>query len=182
MNNKTTTTKLNNYTTYTKKDLLTIIESNNIIQPKAKYSNKLLINMLANIPDKGEVSIESTRSNNGMINRGSLCEMLVKMYVLGKTKMLKSECNEADLDTSALDEKRLKMFNLPRSKNIEIKFSTSFAYASPKSNKAHYTIVCNDTGAYLVESGKLAKNKSNHIIAKQPNGVLLKNLSMVLGY
>ena len=108
--------------------------------------------------------------------------MLVKMYFLGKTSMTKSDCGEVDLDTSTLDEKRLKMFNLPRSKNIEIKFSTSFAYASPKSNKAHYTIVCNDTGAYLVESGKLAKNKSNHIVAKQPNGVLLKNLSMVLGY
>lgn len=182
MNNKATTTKLNNYTTYSKKDLLMIIECNNQIQPKAKYSNKLLLNMLNNIPDRGEVSIESTRSNNGMINRGSLCEMLVKMYILGKTSMTKSDCGEVDLDTSALDEKRLKMFNLPRSKNIEIKFSTSFAYASPKSNKAHYTIVCNDTGAYLVESGKLAKNKSNHIVAKQPNGVLLKNLSMVLGY
>lgn len=49
---KTKTTKTKNYATYTKKDLLTIIECNNQIQPKAKYSNKLLLNMLNNISIK----------------------------------------------------------------------------------------------------------------------------------
>lgn len=36
--------------------------------------------------------------------------------------MLKSECGEADLDTSEIEEKRLKMFNLPRSKILKLSF------------------------------------------------------------
>jgi len=167
--------------TYDKQQLINLLLLNNKLQPKAKYSNNILLAMLNKVSDNFNATLEPTR-NGFAINRGSLAEVLVKYIVLGETT--KSQANQADLDTSKLSQKALSFFNLPKSKDIEIKYSTSFSPATHKTSKAKYTIIVSDKGAHLIESKNLISTSAGKINInnqKVKDLTYLQNLSMSLG-
>lgn len=141
---------------FTKKELVELLKQNNTQQPKAKYSNNILLKMLGATDNDFVATLEPTRKGFAF-NRGSLCECLVNYAITGKTT--KAQAHESDLDTSKVAD----TYGLPKSSNIEIKYSTSFSPATKKTSKAHYTIIVAESGAYLIESKNLVATESGKI-------------------
>lgn len=167
--------------TFTKNELIVELTKNNTTQPKAKYSNNILLAMLSKVDNDFVATLEPTK-NGFAFNRGSLCECLVKYAITKDTT--KAQANESDLDTTKVDSKVLEYFNLPKSSNIEIKYSTSFAPATRKTSKAHQTIIVSQLGVHLIESKNLIATDSGKInISNQRMKDLTKltNLERVLG-
>lgn len=168
--------------TFTKKELVAYLIENNKTQPKAKYSNNILLNMLSKTDSNFIATLEPTK-NGFAFNRGSLCECLVKYAITKETS--KAQATESDLNTSKVDSKVLEYFNLPKSNNIEIKYSTTFAPATKKTSKAKQTIIVSQLGIHLIDSDKLIATDSGKInITNQRVKDLteLKNLERVLGF
>ena len=165
-----------------KQNLITLLNLNTIEQPKAKYSNQVILQMLEKLPDDFECFAEITRGKTLMVNRGALVECIIRAVITQCYQQTKSKALEVDLDTTKLDKTLLNKYCLPVSKNIEIKFTSSFAFASPKSNKARQTIVVTPNDIKIVDSVFLNKNASGHIKTQQPYGVLMTNLMSALGY
>ena len=68
--------------TYTIKECARLLAQNNIDQPKAKYSNNIILSMLDQFDENATVCVEPTKKGFEL-NRGSLVENLVKMVLLG---------------------------------------------------------------------------------------------------
>ena len=167
---------------FSKNELVIELLNNNKTQPKAKYSNNILLNMLSKVDDDFVATLEPTK-NGFAFNRGSLCECLVKYAITKDTT--KSQANESDLNTTKLSDKELAFFNLPKSNNIEIKYSTSFAPATKKTSKAHQTIIVSQLGIHLIESKNLIATDSGKINISNQRAkdlIELKNLEKVLGF
>lgn len=168
---------------YSKSEMVTLLKENNQTQPKAKYSNNVLLSMLEKMPNDFNAVIEDTR-NGFSLNRGSVCESIVKAFITETTSVKKSTCFESDLDTSKVKASRLDKYGLPKSTNIEIKFSTSFAPATAKTSKARTCLLVGESGIYLINAKDLiatAKGKIN--INNQRANVCkrLNELSKALG-
>lgn len=158
-----------------------LLEENTKQQPKAKYSNNVLFNMCNGLDNNDCVECELASGKGLMLNRGSLCECLVKMH-LG-FKGVKSAQKTSDLDTTKISAKVRKYLGLPNTNDLEIKFATSFAYGSAVENvKTRNILVCNQKGVYLVGRKGLNMNASKHIKSEQPHGEYLQALSELLGY
>ena len=162
--------------TFTKKVLINLLLINNTTQPKAKYSNNVLLAMLENTANDFVAELEPTR-NGFAFNRGSLAECLIKSKILNQATCLKSQCLQADLDTSKLDTKTLEKYNLPKSTSIEIKYSTSFAPATHKTSKSRYTLIACESGIYLINSVDLIPTKSGKININNQKAKCLKRLN-----
>lgn len=143
-----------------KRELVNMLLANNNAQPKAKYSNNILLAMLDKMPSDFVATLEPTREGFA-INRGSLAECLVKYAITGECE--KSQASIADLDTSKTSQAVLDKYGLPRSTNIEIKYSTSFAPATHKTSKARYTIIVSQLGIHLIESRNLVSTSAGKI-------------------
>lgn len=154
---------------FQKSELVALLIQNNAIQPKAKYSNNILLNMLSNVDNNFNATLEPTR-NGFAFNRGSLCECILNYVITGKTT--KAQANESDLNTM----KVANTYDLPKSSNIEIKYSTSFSPATKKTSKAHYTIIVCESGAYLIESKNLVATGSGKININNQHAKDLKRL------
>ena len=141
---------------FTKKELVELLKQNNNTQPKAKYSNNILLKMLGATDNNFVATLEPTR-NGFAFNRGSLCECLVNYAITGKTT--KAQAHESDLDTTKVSD----TYGLPKSSNIEIKYSTSFSPATKKTSKAHYTIIVCESGAYLIDSKNIIPTSAGKI-------------------
>lgn len=166
---------------FTKKELIALLKENNDKQPKAKYSNNILLSMLEKTDSNFIATLEPTR-NGFAFNRGSLCECLVKYAITKDTT--KSQAFESDLNTTKVSDKVLEYFNLPKSSNIEIKYSTSFAPATKKTSKARMTIIVSQLGIHLIESKNLIATDSGkiNISNQRPKDLIeLKNLERALG-
>ena len=161
--------------TYTKNQCINLLEQNNHDQPKAKYSNNVLLQMLQMCDNKSKFSVEKTR-DNFELNRGSLCECIVKR-VLGLTST-KASKGLADIDLTGLDRKALE---LPiRAKKLEIKFATSFANASANQPATKYVMLVTKNGAYLLET---ANHQANTVYKPRDieQGYRLNVISEMLG-
>lgn len=151
-----------------------LLRKNNMEQPKAKYSNNIILNML-NYVDKSTIfEIEPTKSGFEL-NRGTLVEEIVKS-VLGLA-VNKSYSGKADINLAYVNNKE---FELPsQAKRIEIKFATTFAPASASQPKTKYVILIVKEGAYLVET---KNNKGRFTNNSYLNGERLEKLSEMLGF
>lgn len=168
--------------TYTIKELEFIYT--NAKQPKnAIYSNNVIFKMLKNAPKNLIIESEPTRGSN-VPNRGSVVEQLVQAIILGNSAPTqKAQAGESDLDTTILSNDILNRYDLPRTRNLEIKFATSFSKGSPKHNRATYVLLINQAGAYLVPSVCLDRDNSGHIKPTSAKyGQHLKVLSQALGF
>lgn len=141
---------------FTKKELIIELTKNNETQPKAKYSNNILLKMLNKVSNDFVATLEPTK-NGFAFNRGSLCECLVKYVITGETT--KAQATESDLNTL----KVVDTYDLPKSSNIEIKYSTSFAPATHKTSKARYTLIVSQLGIHLIDSKNLIPTSSGKI-------------------
>ena len=157
---------------FTRKELVELLKQNNTQQPKAKYSNNILLKML------GATDNNFVARKGFAFNRGSLCECLVKYAITGETE--KSQCFESDLDTSKVAD----TYGLPKSSNIEIEYSTSFSPATHKTSKAHFTVIVCEKGAYLIESKNLISTSAGKINInnqRQQDLISLNRLNQRLG-
>lgn len=175
--------------TFTKITLIDTLLRNNEQQPKAKYANNILLHMADKMENGDTVQAEITRSKKGVAyNRGSIGECLVRIAILRycvgykSVDTTKHDAKIADLDTTMLNSDKLAELGLPVSKNIEIKFANSFANATPKTNKAHWVLLANQHGVYLIPANKVKTTKTGHITPNQFEGKHLKKLSELLGY
>lgn len=144
--------------TITKNELITLVKANSIEQPKAKCSNNVILNLIELINNDFDIQVEPTRSNS-MLNRGSIVECLIKLVFDKRKRHVVKNANGSDLYKGAYE--------------YEIKFSTTFAYAS--NNNANHEmpilLVC-ESGVYKTTYDKLNINKSNKITNK-PSGKCL---------
>lgn len=147
---------------FTRNELINLFKDNNQKQPKAKYSNNIIIGMLENLPSEFVAIVEPTRSGFA-VNRGSLVECIIKAVVYNDYNAQKSSCKVADLDTTSLNAQQLALVNDVVSSNIEIKFTTSFAPATRKTSKARKTILVGESGIYMIDSKNLISTKSGKI-------------------
>ena len=169
---------------FSKNQLVNAFTQNNADQPKAKYSNNVILNMLDCLPMDFEADIEPTR-NGFAVNRGSLVECIIKAVVCNDYHATKSSCRVADLDTRKLNAQQLALVNGVVSSNIEIKFSTSFAPATKKTSKAHKTILVCESGIYMIDSKNIIPTKSGKINVnnqKAKDLIELTELMDLLGY
>ena len=68
--------------TFKKEDMISLLIKNNEIQPKAKYSNNILLAMLEHVSDNFTARLEETRGSFAF-NRGSAVECLLRAIVTG---------------------------------------------------------------------------------------------------
>lgn len=160
--------------TFTIAQCKTLLEENNIKQPKAKYSNNVILAMLEQFDENATVEVEPTR---GMfeINRGSLVENLVKMVLMNTTQAWKTQRNRSDIMRGS---QGLKAFGLDKWLNYEIKFATTFAPATESKPKTKYVILITADGAYLIETKNHQGRFTNNSIW---DGERLDDLSEALG-
>lgn len=177
--------------TNVKKELvIELLRKDSAKNPKNAPTNDLVAEMLENCNIEN-LGVSPTRSG-ALYNRGEIVEIVVKSMIfeycgLDFENINKALQKEHDLITSKIDVELLQDLGLPKSANIEIKFTSSIANASVKNNKARYCLIVNacskyGLGAYLVESKKLEKDNHDHIKPSSVlNGVLLELLSELLG-
>ena len=157
---------------FTKNEVIALLQKNNSEQPKAKYSNNVLLAMLAN-SDIESISSEPTR-NGFPLNRGVLCECLVK-HALRKWANTYKTTRNADIKASKGDDRAtMREYGLNPNLNYEVKFTTSFALASNGKLRTKYVLLVMTDGVYLVESKKYER-------ANYPQGERLNKLSQELG-
>lgn len=169
---------------YSKNQLIALFNENNATQPKAKYSNNVIIQMLETLSSDFVADIEPTR-NGFAVNRGSLVECIIKAVVYGVNDTTKSSCRVADLDTTKLNAQQLALVNGVVSSNIEIKFSTSFAPATHKTSKARKTIIVSETMIVMMDSKNIIPTKAGKINInnqKASQCEMLNDLMDLLGY
>lgn len=169
---------------FEKNELMEMLKENTKRQPKAKYSNDVLLHMLENVDDNFSTYLEPTKGGD-MVNRGSLAEVIIKAYLYEVDEVSKSLAYAVDLDSRNLSEEKLKLLRGLKSSNIEIKFTTSFAPATYKKNKAHFTMIVCQEGIYLIRSSKIIWTKAGKLNANNqlPSAMIrLNKLSKCLGY
>lgn len=150
-------------------------------------SNDILIQVCNLIKKQDTVGDFEIARNLVALNRGSTFEVLVKALLNEKfnlnIKLIKSLATQSDIEQNAIQD-ICNEIEVPQGHNLEIKLSTSFAYASGIAhNSKDYIIVCNQQGAFggyaneLITSGKDRKIPPN-----QYNFKYLKKFSKLLGY
>jgi len=151
-----------------------LLQENNKTQPKAKYSNNIILNMLNCVAPSTIFEVEPTR-NGFALNRGTLVEEIVKA-VLG-AYVNKSYSGKADINLKGIDNNE---FGIPsKAKKIEVKFATTFAPASEAQPSTKYVILIAKEGAYLIET---KNNKGRFTNKSIENGERLEELSEKLGF
>ena len=165
-------------------ELVALLQQNNQQQPKAKYSNNIILKMLENLPTTFVVELEPTR-NGFAFNRGSLVECIVNAVITNNFDQVKHQAHQSDLNTTKLNAQQLALVNNVKSSNIEIKFSTSFAPATHKTSKARYTIIVSERNIIMLESKNIVSTASGKINASNQrlkDCTELSDLMDLLGY
>lgn len=160
--------------TFTKSEIIEKLLENNTKQPKAKYSNNLILAMLEGVSNDVIFTLEPTR-NGFAFNRGSLVEEIVKFY-LG-VEVDKTQRNGADVNLKGVDKQA---FEIPtNAKKLEIKFATTFAPASASKPATKYVLLVCPDGAFLIEASKHEGRYTNYSYYE---GERLDTLSEMLGF
>ena len=163
--------------TFKKEDMVSLLIKNNETQPKAKYSNNILLTMLEHVSDNFTARLEETRGSFAF-NRGSAVECLLRAIVTGEDDTTKAQAGEADLFLKKA------VLGLPARAKIEVKFSTSFAPATAKSSMGKWVVIIGQEGAFLVESKNLVATAKGKININDQNAKYchrLNELSEALG-
>lgn len=151
-----------------------LLVANNQNQPKAKYSNNVILSMLDKVNASTIFEVEPTKKGF-KLNRGTLVEEIVKA-VLG-VAVNKSYSNKADIDLKGVDKNE---FGIPTSaKKVEIKFATTFAPASASNPKTKYVILITNEGAFLMDASKHEGRYTNY---SAYDGERMEKLSAKLGF
>lgn len=157
---------------FSKNEVIALLQKNNCEQPKAKYSNNILLTMLNNA-DIESMQGEETRKGFEL-NRGVVCECIIKSKVRRWANAYKTNRN-ADLKKSKGDDRQImREYGLNPNLNYEIKFTSCFALASDSKLKTKYVILVLASGIYLVPSKEYKR-------ANYPQGERLEKLSQELG-
>lgn len=157
--------------------MVSLLIKNNETQPKAKYSNDILLTMLEHVSDNFTARLEETRGSFAF-NRGSAVECLLRAIVTGEMNAVKAQAGEADLFLKKA------VLGLPAKAKIEVKFSTSFAPAAAKTSKGKWVVIVGQEGAFLVESKNLVATAKGKINLNDQNAKYchrLNELSEALG-
>ena len=163
--------------TFKKEEMVALLIKNNQNQPKAKYSNAVLLAMLDHVSDNFTARVEETRGQFAF-NRGSAVECLLRAIVTGEMDTAKAQAKEADLFLNK------SVLGLPARAKLEVKFSTSFAPATAKTSKGKYVVIIGQEGAFLVESKNLVTTAKGKINLNDQNSKYchrLNELSEALG-
>lgn len=160
--------------TYTIAQCTTLLTQNNQNQPKAKYSNNVILTMLNQFDENATVCVEPTRKGFEL-NRGSLVENLVKMILFGTDCGFKTKQRKSDIGKNS---KNATAYGLDKNLCYEIKFATTFAPATESQPKTKYVILITADGAYLIESKNHKGRYTNNSIWE---GTRLEELSEALG-
>lgn len=127
--------------------------------------------------------VETFTSNGGLksvsnalsYNRGEIVEQLIKGIVFNVTDTFKTNCKS---DLQRLTKSTAKAYGLD-SRCYEIKFSTSYAYATKITTKCKYIILVNEEGVYLCTKDQLTYSKRGEV-KPQNTGILLERLTKEL--
>ena len=160
--------------TYTIAQCARLLAQNNIDQPKAKYSNNVILAMLSTFDDNATVCVEPTRKGFEL-NRGSLVENLVKMALLDTDNGFKTAQRKSDIGRKA---KNATTYGLSKNLKYEVKFATTFAPATESKPKTKYVILVTATGCYLIET---ANHQGRYTNNSDLDGTRLDELSARLG-
>lgn len=161
--------------TYTKNECINLLLDNNINQPKAKYSNNVLLAMLECVPADTTFRVEPTRGGFEL-NRGSLCEAIIKAVLYGYDSVGKTSQNKSDLCKGI---KNATAYGLKSNYCYEIKFATVFAPATLNATKTKSILLVTATGVYLVNKVEHCGRFTNN---SDLDGERLDYLSEVLGF
>lgn len=164
---------------FTRNEIIELLKENSIAQPKAKYSNNVILQMMECLSENFIADLEPTR-NGFAFNRGSAVECIIKSVVYGLDFVSKANFGSADLVTNHLDSEHLALVNGVKSSNIEIKFTTSFAPATHKSNKARKTMLVCEHGIYLMDSKNIQYTKAGKININNQNTKDLESLDNLM--
>lgn len=159
---------------YTKQEVVDLLKQNNIDQPKAKYSNNVILQMLHAIDENAVFSVEPTRGQFAL-NRGTIVEEIVKA-VLGVAGG-KTQKGKADIDLSGVDKAK---FEIPtRARKLEVKFATTFAPATASQPSTKYVILITADGAFLIEA---ENHEGRYTNTSCWDGEKMEALSEMLGF
>ena len=158
---------------WTKVEVIQKLIDNMREQKNAKYSNEPLLKMVRAI-DFETIEVETTRSNEEMFNRGSLCEALLKIALFGYADGYKTNKN-ADIDRArGATRAEFRELGLNPNNKYEVKFNTSFALAHDCLIKTKKVLMVIKEGVYLVDS-------ADYVRATFPQGVRLDDFSQFVG-
>lgn len=154
--------------------VMALLENNNQEQPKAKYSNNVILQMLNHIDQNTIFEVEPTKKGFAL-NRGTLVEEIIKAK-LG-VNVNKSYSKKADIDLKGVNNSK---YELPSTaKKVEVKFATTFAPASPSNPKTKYVILVTAEGVYLMDATEHEGRYTNY---SAYDGTKLEKLSKALGF
>lgn len=136
---------------YSKAEILELLARNSIAQPKAKYSNAVIAQMLGAVGDDFVACVEPTRGAFAL-NRGSVVECIIKAVVYGVADTFKTSQGRKDLDLAKVDNRAFGID--PRAKKMEVKFATSFAPASESAPDTAFVLLVTDRGVYNVRASE----------------------------
>ena len=134
---------------YTLTEIRALLERNTIEQPKAKYSNAIILRMLEHTRHDFTATVEPTR-DLFPLNRGSLVECIIKSLLYGVADTFKTTQGRKDIDLREVDNRAFDID--PKAKGLEIKFATSFAYASASDPRTVWVLLVTPDGIFNVPS------------------------------
>ena len=137
-----------------KYDITTIralLARNSNDQPKAKYSNAVILRMLDAVPADFTACVEPTRGAFPL-NRGSIVECIIKAVLYGVADTFKTSQGRKDIDLRKVDNRAFGID--PRAQRLEVKFATSFAPASEAQPDTAWVLLVTDRGVYNVRASE----------------------------
>lgn len=167
------------------KDIISILEENTAISNnrKVKYSNNPILTMLSNFTGNESFGLIRSKSEDIPFDRGRLVECIVKATLQGRDKVETKPKGYNDLPRARKEDEKqfFEAFGLMRSKDYEIKFSTSYAYATPLApNNRNDVIIVTPRAVFVVPHSKVATNSSDKVITKQDPTYYNKELTELL--
>lgn len=136
---------------YSKAEILELLARNSAEQPKAKYSNAVIAQMLGAVSDDFVACVEPTRGAFAL-NRGSVVECIIKAVVYGVADTFKTSQGRKDIDLRKVNNRAFGID--PRAQRLEVKFATSFAPASEAQPDTAWVLLVTDRGVYNVRASE----------------------------
>ena len=111
--------------TYTKSELIAILNADTAAVRKNHIGNDVLLSMLNAVSDNFTATVERGWKRLP-INRGSLAECIIKSVFYGVDKTFKTSQGRKDIDLRGVDKARFGIDT--KAKGLEVKFATSNGY------------------------------------------------------
>ena len=161
---------------YSKAEILELLARNSVEQPKAKYSNAVIAQMLGAVGDDFVACVEPTRGAFAL-NRGSVVECIIKAVVYGVADTFKTSQGRKDIDLRKVNNRAFGID--PRAQRLEVKFATSFAPASEAQPDTAWVLLITDRGVYNVRA---SEHKGRYTRNSDLDGEVNEVLSELFGF